>query len=375
MDDSAPEDPDWPVMLAAALSGKVTSSLYQPIVDLVRGTTVGYEALTRFDGFVQREPTRWLEAARRQGCAAALESVALTSALRARPDLPANCFLTLNVSPDVLTSDEIRAVWRTQADLSGLVIELTEQTPIESYAALESDLTSLRAAGALIAVDDAGAGYAGLRHLLALRPEVIKLDRELVTDIDLDQAKLALVEMVGIFAARIDAWLLAEGIERLGELDALLSLGVPLAQGYVLGRPEPPWADIDPDFALRIASRAARAVSNTIREFVEIVPIAHSREAAGAHFADDSVRAVEIVDPEGRPHALVTPESVQLGVLEPGLRVNIDTPLPEALARAMTRDDSHRFGPLVCTDNAGRFIGIVRIERLVHAVTRTVQPT
>jgi hypothetical protein len=85
------------------------------------------------------------------------------------------------------------------------VVELTEQTPIDSYVELEPDLNQLRAAGALIAIDDAGAGYAGLRHLLALRPSLIKIDRELIQDVDRDEAKRALISMLGTFASRVDA--------------------------------------------------------------------------------------------------------------------------------------------------------------------------
>lgn len=223
------ERPDvgWSAKLGAALAGGVVSSVYQPIVDLARGTTVGYEALARFAGFAERNPEKWFAAARVLGCHAELEAVALRTALSARSDLPRNCFLTVNVSPDLLMTETIRSVWRDEGDLDAVVIELTEQVPIESYTALEGDLAGLRGAGALIAVDDAGAGYAGLRHLLALRPSIIKLDRELIKDVDLDEAKLALVEMVGTFAGRVDAWLLAEGVERAGELDALVSLGAP----------------------------------------------------------------------------------------------------------------------------------------------------
>ena len=102
-----------------------------------------------------------------------------------------------------------------------MVIELTEHERIDSYAALEPALDRLRAAGALLAIDDAGAGYAGLQHVLSLRPDIIKLDRALVEGLDRDEAKRTLVEMIGTLAGRLDAWLLAEGIETGEELDVL----------------------------------------------------------------------------------------------------------------------------------------------------------
>ncbi len=383
------ERPDvgWSAKLGAALAGGVVSSVYQPIVDLARGTTVGYEALARFAGFAERNPEKWFAAARVLGCHAELEAVALRTALSARSDLPRNSFLTVNVSPDLLMTETIRSVWRDEGDLDAVVIELTEQVPIESYTALEGDLAGLRGAGALIAVDDAGAGYAGLRHLLALRPSIIKLDRELIKDVDLDEAKLALVEMVGTFAGRVDAWLLAEGVERAGELDALVSLGVPLAQGYLLARPGPGWPQVDVDVALRLAAGAGVGFgvgvgvgsvngvpANVVRHLVQVVPAVTSVGAAAQLFADDSTHTVVVVDHHGRPLTVYTPDTAYLATAEPGMRVNLDTPVTQALLRAITRDSSHRYQPLMCTDNAGRFIGVVAMERLIHAATNGVLP-
>ena len=354
-------------MITAACTGAGLSSAYQPIVDLARGTTVGYEALARFSG-PERNPEAWFAAARALGRHGELEAAALRTAFRARDALPPNCFLTVNVSPDLLTDPVVRAVWRDQGDLSGVVVELTEQAPITSYTALEGDLAALRAAGALIAVDDAGAGYAGLRHLLVLRPSIIKLDRELVRDVDLDEAKAALVEMVGTFASRIDAWLLAEGIERDGELDVLASLGVPLVQGYLLARPGPPWPGVDTDVALRLAARYGVDRTDTVRELIDLVPTAGSAQDAVAWFSADHVRTVVLVDEHSRPLALYSADLLHLGAPERGMRVNVDTPVKEALERALTREVSERYQPLLCTDAAGRLLGVVRLERMIRDV-------
>jgi EAL domain-containing protein (putative c-di-GMP-specific phosphodiesterase class I) len=164
----------------------------------------------------------------------------MTAAFEPRSSLPLNCFLAINVTPDELARPVVRRVLDQQDDLAGVVIELTEQTRIDSYLALEPYLNRYKAAGALIAVDDAGSGYAGLQHLISPRPAIIKLDRHFVDGIDGDEAKRALVEMLGTFADRTDCWLLAEGIERPEELEVIAGLGVPLAQGYLLGRPAPP---------------------------------------------------------------------------------------------------------------------------------------
>ncbi|GGC84152.1 hypothetical protein GCM10011512_08710 [Tersicoccus solisilvae] len=360
-------------------------SAYQPIVDVARGTVVGYEALARFPGFEERNPERWFAVAREHGCAAELEAAALRCALRQRRALPPNCFLTVNVSPDLLGTTPVRAVWRDAAgegngDLRGLVVELTEQAPIESYADLEADLDLLRSAGALIAVDDAGSGYAGLQHLVRLRPSLIKIDRALIQDVDLDETKRALVEMLGTFASRIDAWLLAEGIERAEELATLAALGVPLAQGYHLGRPGPPWVPIEPAVGLRLAS-AAHPHRTAEREFpgertveaaLEVVPTVTDVTAAPGLFRGGAhLHAVVLIDERDRPLAVME-STVDLYAVAPGLRVNVHTPLSEALERAVTRPRAQRFEPLLVTDAAGRYLGIARMERLIMAVTTQV---
>lgn len=364
--------PEWEKLLAAACRGEGLSSAYQPIVDTARGTVVGYEALARFPGFAEKNPEVWFAAARSHGKSAELESASLRTALKDRATLPPNCFLTLNISPELLSTDSVRSVWRNEGNLGGLVIELTEQTPIDSYVELEPDLNQLRAAGALIAVDDAGAGYAGLRHLLALRPSLIKIDRELIQDVDRDEAKRALVSMLGTFASRVDAWILAEGVERVEELDALVSLGVPLVQGYCLARPAPPWAQLDVDLAHRLASRRPVVHKTVVRDVLEPAPTAHSVAAAAEAFAaNPALQSMVLVGDHLRPISVLDADMASLGMVSQGMRVNLDTPISEALERSMTRVRASRFQPLLVTDNAGRFAGIARMERMITALTAT----
>ncbi len=361
---------EWNEQLATACRGEGLEAAYQPIVSTAQGIVVGYEALARFPGYSEKNPEAWFAAARMRGKSAQLESMALQTALKQRGSLPTNCFLTVNVSPELLFTEDVRSVWREQGDLSGLVIELTEQSPIDSYLKLEPDLNQLRAAGALIAIDDAGAGYAGLRHLLSLRPSMIKLDRDLIQDVDRDETKRALIEMLGTFASRVDAWILAEGVEREGELDALVALGVPLVQGYYLARPGPPWASIDVDLAHRLASRQPTSDGDTVRALLESTTTATSVEHAASCFIDNPELSLVVLLQGGqRPVAVLDENAARLGVVSQDMKVNVDTSISEALARSMTRDQPHRFGPLLVTDNAGRFVGIARMERLITALS------
>ena len=177
--------------------------VFQPIVDLAGATGAGYEALARFPG--SAGPDVWFAAAEDAGIGAELEALALHKALATVDALPENTFLTVNVSPHLLGAPAIQAALRTRADLRRVVVELTEHTPVDDLETLRAQCDELRRRGALIALDDAGSGYSGLQQLAALRPQVVKLDRALVSDADADPVRVALAEMLGEFAGRIDA--------------------------------------------------------------------------------------------------------------------------------------------------------------------------
>jgi EAL domain-containing protein (putative c-di-GMP-specific phosphodiesterase class I) len=359
------QETDWPVLLERALTGAGVHTQFQPVVDLARGVVVGFEALTRFEGYPVTSPDAWFAAAHREGCSPELEALALRCAFSARPDLPPHTFLAVNVGPDVLTHPEIIQVWNSQADLSGVVIELTEHARIDSYVSLEPALDRLRASGALIAIDDAGAGYAGLQHLIGIRPHIIKLDRNLVSGVDRDETKRALVDMIGTFASRIDAWVLAEGIEHLGELDAVMGLGVPLGQGFLLGRPGPKWPEADRRGAALLRQQLPTGSDHSLRQILERATTVQDEREAAAAFADDSVDLVVMLDHARRPVAAMDADGLVHSALDPGMRMNVDTVVVEAAERAVTRPPGQRFRPLLCVDDAGCFVGVVRMERVL----------
>ena len=359
--------------VVAAIGGDGIRAEFQPIVDLARASVVGYEALARFDGPI-RNPLPWFEAARTHGLLAELEAAALRAALDGQAILPANTFLTVNIGPAAIDTPLVRAVWEDHPSLAGVVVELTEHERIESYAALEPALNRLRSAGALLAIDDAGAGYAGLQHVLSLRPDIIKVDRALVEGLDRDEAKRALVEMFGTLAGRLDAWLLAEGIETGEELDVLVALGVPLAQGYFLGRPGPAFPAMEQDAAMRIMSRLRHVDKGGMRALLEQVPTSTNPDEALAVFAREHVDLVVLLDERGLPQATMDLGGIVHAMRDSGLRVNIDTPVAEAVQRAIVRAPGLRFAPLVCIDAAGRYLGVVRMERLIDVLSRAGQP-
>ncbi|MGH2712037.1 MAG: EAL domain-containing protein [Actinomycetota bacterium] len=209
---------------------------HQPFVDLASGNVVGWEALARFDGPPHRAPSEWFEDAWLVGLGADLEILAIEQALKTLPNLEEGQLLALNVSPALAADPRLAPVLGT-GSLAHLVLEVTEHAPVEDYGVLSKALRPLRQRGLRLAVDDAGVGYAGLRHILKLSPNLIKLDAELTQAIEIDRPRIALASAMIAFASEIGAEIVAEGIETEGELQALQALGVEWGQGYYLGRP------------------------------------------------------------------------------------------------------------------------------------------
>lgn len=368
MELAAPTVTTWSAAVAEALADPAAPSMaFQPVIDLQRGAVAGYEALARFRGPFTAPPDAWFRAAAQLGVAAELEAKALANALAERTRLPADTFLTLNVSPALLDAPAVRDVLEGAGRLDRVVVELTEHVAVEDYDRLLRAVDRLRAAGASIAVDDAGAGYASLSHILAVRPSFVKLDRAIVDGLDRDGGKLALVEMLGAFASRIDAWVIAEGIERSEELDALVRLGVPLAQGWLLARPGAPWVALPDHLARDLANRAiARQTRESVSELVEQVPTVVAGDLA-AFDADPLLDWVVVLDERGWPLGV---QARGDAFHRPVMRVLPGSGVAAVARRAVARAGGACFDPLVCCDEAGAYRGIVRVERLVERLCR-----
>ena len=207
----------------------------QPIVDLQTGRTVGLEALSRFP---ERGagPTEVFRDARAIGWGTRLEAAAAGAALDRLPDVPAGCFLSINLSPEAL-SDRTLINRLCASDGRRLVVEITEHAPIDNPPTLLLHLAELRAAGVRIAVDDVGAGYATPGHVVLTAPDIIKVDTGLIRHIDTDAMRTALLRAMSTFSTEVGATLVAEGVETEAERDALVSVGIRFAQGYLFGRP------------------------------------------------------------------------------------------------------------------------------------------
>ncbi|GAA4964203.1 EAL domain-containing protein [Kineococcus glutinatus] len=208
----------------------------QPIVDVVTGRVAGVEALARPSCF--GGPARAFAAAQESGRGADLELLAVESALRLLPELPEGVYLSVNASPATVCDE--RLLRKVAAAPAGrVVVEITEHSAVSDYPPLLAALDRLARLGVAVAVDDAGSGFASLQHVLAVSPQLIKLDVGLVRDVDSDPSRRALARAMVLFAGELGARLVAEGVETAAELATLRELGVRYVQGFHLARPAP----------------------------------------------------------------------------------------------------------------------------------------
>jgi EAL domain-containing protein (putative c-di-GMP-specific phosphodiesterase class I) len=205
----------------------------QPIVDLATGSVRGYEALARFGDGVP--PDEHFRLARDVGLGPQLELACIRRAISEAGNLEPGAWLNVNVSPDVVMTGLLTDV--LPHDDRVIVLEITEHEAVTDYAAFRAAVARLDGR-VKVCVDDAGAGYASLRHIVELDPAFVKLDRSLVAGIATDAARQAVVAGMVRFAETAGLTLIAEGIETEDELAALRRGGVELGQGYLLGRPK-----------------------------------------------------------------------------------------------------------------------------------------
>ena len=207
----------------------------QPIQRLSEPEAIGYEALARFPDLPRRTPDVWFAEAASVGRGLELELLAVRRALERLPDLPRAAFLSINVSPDTAVAPELHDLLEG-APGGRLVLEITEHAPVMDYDLLASRLKASRRAGMRLAVDDCGAGFASLRHVLLLAPDFIKLDIAVCRDLS-DPMRRALTRALAGFAAETGSQVIAEGVETPSDLEALREVGVDFGQGFHFARP------------------------------------------------------------------------------------------------------------------------------------------
>jgi EAL domain-containing protein (putative c-di-GMP-specific phosphodiesterase class I) len=363
-------------------SGAGLKALLQPIVDLRFAQVAGYEALTRFDGSLAT-PDRWFAVAQQSGMGAELEALALRTAFDRRHELAETTFLAVNISPHLLGSAPVQAAFDDAAPLDNVVVELTEHVDAGSRDELLGALLHLRVRGARIALDDMGTGYSGLREIATLQPDVVKLDRSFVDHCDTDAVKAAVVELMCGISNRLHATLIAEGVERVQELDWLQQAGVPLAQGWLLGHPDESLVSLATGTAARLRSGAYlsappnRATAGAIMRWAPAVS-ATENAAYGKVLRSEPAEQVPqlhvVLDATHRPLALVMlGKDGPVGDAFPiTLRTFTGTPLTQLARQIPARPVSHRYDPVVCTTVDGEYLGVLQVDQLLRVLADEV---
>ncbi|MCU1398420.1 MAG: response regulator receiver modulated diguanylate phosphodiesterase [Acidimicrobiales bacterium] len=225
--------------LSALLVPGGIRSVRQPIVRIRDGSIVGWEALARVADPTSSipGPLEALALAEQEGLRLEFELACVQTAVADGP-APDGGRIFLNTSPGLLLDPRFAAL---VPHLPPHVLEITEHQPVEDYGPLRERLQLWQSTGTLVAIDDVGAGYATMAHVVRLAPAFIKIDRSLVAGLHLDRDQRALVAALAAFAAQVGASCIAEGVELAAELDVLADLGVDLAQGYLIAKPATGW--------------------------------------------------------------------------------------------------------------------------------------
>jgi diguanylate cyclase (GGDEF)-like protein len=236
--------------LERLIGGDGIAIAVQPIVNVPETSLHGYEALARFQTGGTQSPLHWFALADEFGLRDELELACLRAALGLFTRRPAGTVFSVNLSCPLLLDVRTERLLSGCSSLSGLILELTENSLVEDSPGMHARISELIGRGARFAVDDVGAGYSGLRQLTTVRPSYLKLDRSLISAIDEDPDRGALVSAMLGYARQTGSQLVAEGVETEAELETLAQLGVRLVQGFYLGRPAWPWPGVTPPVPL-----------------------------------------------------------------------------------------------------------------------------
>jgi EAL domain-containing protein (putative c-di-GMP-specific phosphodiesterase class I) len=252
--------------ISSLLENQMLMTAFQPIYGLASQSVVGAEALSRFVSDDGASAELWFAEAAAVGLGANLEFSALGSAAAAAAKLPPQLYVSLNISPSSCIDPRLPELFdHIELPISRIVLELTDGIPDEEYLRFISAITPLRERGLRIAIDDSQSGAGILSRMLHLRPDFIKLGRNIIGGVDKDASQYALAACMVDFAEQIGSVLVAEGVETPEELRILTELGISAGQGYLLGRPSvrpKDWAawntPLDPDGLAQHAPKASR---------------------------------------------------------------------------------------------------------------------
>jgi EAL domain-containing protein (putative c-di-GMP-specific phosphodiesterase class I)/GGDEF domain-containing protein/CBS domain-containing protein len=381
-------------MLEETIAHSEVHSVYQPIVDLQSAQLIGYEALSRpSSGSPFKHVGEMFDAAEEVGLLWNLEQVTRRISMLSASKWPAGLQMFVNTTPQVFSDPRFaRAVIESVREVEGLspgrvVLEITERSDKQHIEGLEEQVRLVRSAGFQVAIDDVGAGTSGLQRIIALRPHWLKIDRELVEGIHRDRVKQHMMRFFLHFARTSGVRMIAEGIETYEELQTLIQLGVPVGQGFLLGKPGSREQQVDPELAEWIrrirggvgdGAESGNNVSKFARPTVMVDSSVPVREVASQLLRQSSTPGVAVMDGKRfagwcereqilraasddraeHPVAFVmNPEVVTAG---------LDTTIRDAVELAASRDERSMMLPLLLAEN-GHLRGMLTVRDLLHA--------
>lgn len=277
----APADTETPDLAAVLAPGGIRVAL-QPVVRATDLVVVGHEALARMVVEPPRGPDWWLARAAEAGIREHLEVACLERAadLGSAPD---GQLLFVNVSPSTIGSLDFEAVLHRLP--TRLVLEVSECEEVTDYGSLRRTLSPILERGTRLAIDDTGAGYSSLRHVIELAPDFLKLDREMVRGLDQDPVRLALVRAMVAFSGEVGTHVIAEGVETREELEAVRDAGVHFVQGYLTGRPQFAWTSTMPLHVGRSPSLHDRELDDLVKRLASCDDAEAACDAVADHLA------------------------------------------------------------------------------------------
>lgn len=373
--------------------------VFQPIVDLFKGSILGYEALSR-GPMGMEAPAELFARAKVLGLTWELESACRRASLsRIATFERMNCQWFLNVSPEVFPDPRFDSrtfaaeVRRAGIESRAVVLEITERHSISDVPAFQKAIHAYSEQGFMIALDDFGSGHSGLIALIACAPHVIKLDMEIARDVNLHSYKQTIVRSLVSLASEVNARLIAEGVESWQELEMLVRQGVRFAQGRLFGSPvaEPqPLVDNVRKELLSMMANCSPVESN-VRETVSRLTFASPPVERGTMLVQDLERlfaerplmdcavVVDADKPVGlitRAHlaavtsgrfgySLVQHKLVELIAKPVRLSVNRSASVVRLATLAMERDENDLYDPIVIVDDDGGYRGTVAIRQVI----------
>ena len=384
------------------LTEEKISTFYQPIVNLRTGEVIGYEALSRGPEHTPfYSPLALIDAAHAAEKIWELEMLFRKKALERMREMEGDKLLFVNVDPEVMKSPEFKSGLTKEylsemgVESTRIVFEITERTAINDYTSFYNVLENYRNQGYMIAIDDVGAGYSGLKTINEVRPNFIKIDMDLIRDIDKDAFKQALIKAFVDTSLTTNIKVIAEGIETKEELKTLILLGVHGGQGYYLKKPSACFESLEDEILVRIRdyNRVSKNLSEYSSEYHYISNLINSHEftvyesmtpcISVKNYLDKSSAQSVCICENYRPVGLITKQHMDAAmsgkygyavfsnrpiskIMDTApLIVDAYTPINVVAKGAMARQDEHLYDDIIVT-KSGRYLGLVSMKRIIE---------